>query len=423
MSGPHPTTRLSPGLPRLGHRRRLSHLEPDGPWAEGLPLNFKHSAVPKMSCGVSQRPRNHPVSPQLWFLTLAAVGGLAIAGQQIEPVTGRPLWPLSHSPSRPTPGVVDPQRDDLAHVISVVRIWDRAPHNAFTDLIRFEGRWYCAFREGMAHASPDGAIRVITSADGNDWMTAAELRIPGGDLRDPKLSITPDRRLMLSAVVAYPPGGPTRHQTLAWFSVDGRNWYEPFRIGDRNFWLWRVIWHRGNAYSVAYSTTEERFLRFYTGPGGMRFQAIGDRICEDPAASEATLLFDDSDDSALCLVRRDGERATALLGTSRQPYRAWRWSELNVRIASPHMIRVPGGRILVAGRLYEPEVHTGLCWLDPRTLTLTEFLPLPSGGDTGYPGLVHWAGSLWVSYYSSHEGRAAIYFAQVKLPTVGARAR
>lgn len=28
------------------------------------------------------------------------------------------------------------------------RIWDRAPHNAFTDLIRFHDRWYCVFRDG-----------------------------------------------------------------------------------------------------------------------------------------------------------------------------------------------------------------------------------------------------------------------------------
>ena len=36
-------------------------------------------------------------------------------------------------------------------------------------------------------------------------------------------------------------------------------------------------------------------------------------------------------------------------------------------------------------------------------------LTLPSGGDTSYPGLVWHDGLLWVSYYSSHEGKAAIY--------------
>ena len=52
-----------------------------------------------------------------------------------------------------------------ARVLEVRKIWDRAPHNAFTDLIRFEERWFCVFREGKAHVSPDGALRVITSPD------------------------------------------------------------------------------------------------------------------------------------------------------------------------------------------------------------------------------------------------------------------
>ena len=32
--------------------------------------------------------------------------------------------------------------------VPVKKIWDRAPHSAFTDLIRFKDRWFCSFREG-----------------------------------------------------------------------------------------------------------------------------------------------------------------------------------------------------------------------------------------------------------------------------------
>ena len=38
-------------------------------------------------------------------------------------------------------------------IVEVRKIWDAAPHNAFTDLQRFKGRWYCAFREGREHAA------------------------------------------------------------------------------------------------------------------------------------------------------------------------------------------------------------------------------------------------------------------------------
>jgi hypothetical protein len=40
---------------------------------------------------------------------------------------------------------------------------------------------------------------------------------------------------------------------------------------------------------------------------------------------------------------------------------------------------------------------------------------LPSGGDTSYPGMVWHDGLLWMSYYSSHEGKASIYLARIRL--------
>lgn len=42
-------------------------------------------------------------------------------------------------------------------------------------------------------------------------------------------------------------------------------------------------------------------------------------------------------------------------------------------------------------------------------------LTLPSGGDTSYAGMVWHEGSLWVSYYASHQGKTAIYLARVKV--------
>ncbi|HRX13079.1 MAG TPA: hypothetical protein P5210_15555, partial [Draconibacterium sp.] len=48
-------------------------------------------------------------------------------------------------------------------LLSAGRIWDKAPHNAFTDLVRFNNQFFCVFREGEKHVSADGALRVITS--------------------------------------------------------------------------------------------------------------------------------------------------------------------------------------------------------------------------------------------------------------------
>lgn len=302
-----------------------------------------------------------------------------------------------------------------AELISVDMIWDRAPYNSFTDLIRFRDRWYCVFREGSAHVSPDGAIRLISSADGINWSSAFHAASPYADLRDPKLSITPDNRLMLSAAAAYNPPAKIGHQTLAWYSLDGRNWGIPFKIGDPGFWLWRIRWHRGSAYSMAYHTVKPGDIRMYVGPEGLRFQVVADKLVTAGFPSEATLLFN-HDDSALCLLRRDGNPHTALLGYSHPPYRGWKWKDLGVRLGGPDMIRLPDGRIVAAGRLFDGGSHTGLCWLDAGNATLREFLRLPSEGDNSYPGLAFYQGVLWVSYYSSHSGKASIYLARVKLP-------
>ncbi len=300
------------------------------------------------------------------------------------------------------------------HLIEVQRVWGTAPHNAFTDLVRFKGRWYCSFREGAAHVSPDGAIRVLSSADGVRWDAAALIAFPAGDLRDPKLTVTQDNMLMLNAAAAFPPGSEARHQSLTWFSSDGRTWGQGLEIGDPNVWLWDVIWHQGRVYGIGYGTGERRFARLYTSRDGMRYETLVPDLFDQGSPSEGTLVFT-GESTLLCVLRRDGKEENAMLGRARAPYRAWTWQNLGARIGGPRLLRLEDGRIVVAGRLYDGKVRTALCWLDAETGKLKEFLDLPSGGDTGYPGLVFHDGLLWVSYYSSHEGKASIYVARVDL--------
>ncbi len=301
--------------------------------------------------------------------------------------------------------------------VKVRKIWDRAPHNAFTDLIRFKGRWLCVFREGAGHVSHDGRIRVIASTDGGEWSSSALLAAPSSlpDLRDPKIAATPDGRLMLTAVAASRKTRPSSHQTYAWFSRDAATWGRAVRIGQPNVWLWRVTWHRGKAYGVGYHTGGGRFVRLYRSRDGRTFETVVERLFEKGYPNEASLVFLE-DGSCRCLLRRDGKPNTAQLGLAAPPYTKWTWKDLGKRIGGPNMIRLPDGRLLAAGRRYDGGTRTSLMWLDPTKPSLREFLKLPSGGDTSYPGLVMHDGVLWVSYYASHEGKTSIYLAKVKLP-------
>lgn len=303
------------------------------------------------------------------------------------------------------------------------KIWDRAEHNAFTDLIRFKGRWYCSFREGEGHAKGAGRLRVLESELGDKWESAALLESDGIDLRDPKLSVTPDGRLMMTGGAAAPATrDPVRdHYSVVSFSRDGKEWTKLQRVLDSWQWLWRVTWHGKTAYGVAYrwdpkaETGRKTYSAFLVkSDDGVKFEKIVD--FDVPGATEATLAFDG--DVMYCLQRRDGRPNSAMLGTSRPPYTEWNWKDLGVSFGGPNFLRANDGTWLAAGRLAEKGApKTAVCRLDLKAGTLTPLVILPSGGDTSYPGMVYHDGQLWLSYYSSHETKASIYLAQFLPPS------
>src|SRR5688572_1872926 len=140
-----------------------------------------------------------------------------------------------------------------AEVLSVARIWAEAEHSAFTDLIRHWDRWFCTFREGANHASPDGVIRLIASDDGIAWRSVARLAEAGIDLRDPKFSVTPDGRLMIVAGGSVMEQGRyVGRQPRVFFSVDGSSWKPSAKFLSPGHWLWRATWFKGTAYGVSY---------------------------------------------------------------------------------------------------------------------------------------------------------------------------
>ena len=308
-----------------------------------------------------------------------------------------------------------PLRAEEAKLIEVKKIWDSAPHNAFTDLTRFKNRWYCVFREGKGHVSPDGALRVLQSEDGKTWTSAALITSENGDLRDAKITVTPDGKLMLAGASALHQPSDIKHQSLVWFSDDGQKWSEAVKVGDPNFWLWRITWHQGNAYGIGYATAGKQMARLYKSEDGRNFETLVDNLFDVGYPNETSIVFLE-DNTALCLLRRDGKPNSALLGKASPPYTSWNWQELGLRVGGPHMLLLPDGRLIAVGRDYTAGATTRLWLVDPDKPALKEMIKFPSGGDTSYPGPVWHDGLLWVSYYSSHEGKTSIYLAKVQLP-------
>lgn len=296
------------------------------------------------------------------------------------------------------------------------RIWAEGAHNAFTDLCLFQGSYYCVFREASAHVSPDGALRILTSIDAKRWQSVALIQSSSADLRDGKLVVTPDNRLQLLGAGALHDRRQYSYQSYVWFSADGEHWSEAIDVGEPNVWIWRLTWQQGYAWAIGYKCGGgPRSVRLYRSEDGVNFSVWVQTLNQQGYPNESALLFL-PDERAVCLLRRDPD--VALLGIAQPPYFDWTWQPLNCRVGGPQCLLLPDGRILAAVRLYDQRVRTSLAWLDVDSATLTEILLLPSAGDTSYAGMVWHQGRLAISYYSSHQGRTAIYFSRPRqLPT------
>jgi hypothetical protein len=309
-------------------------------------------------------------------------------------------------------------------LVSQAKIWEAASHNAFTDLLRFEQGWLCVFREGTGHEpGSNGVIRVLRGTDGGQWESAALIRQQGTDLRDPKLSLMPDGRLMLlmggsvyDGEESLRPRKFVRAKTQVAFSSGGREWSPPKPVSVENEWLWRVTWHKGVGYGMGYSflvPAEKVGLTLWRTTNGLDYTQISIPRPPAPCWPDETTVRFLADDTLLALVRNERPPRRAYIGLSRPPYLEWNWADSGHVAQGPNFLVLPDGRMVYGGRDYQPEPKTALG--DLTTSQATPRLTLPSGGDCSYPGLAWHEGHLWTSYYASHQGKAAIYLAKARL--------
>jgi hypothetical protein len=312
-------------------------------------------------------------------------------------------------------------------LISVQRIWNQAPHSAFGDIIRFQDRWHCVFREGKGHVArqgreDDGKLRVIVSPDGESWESAALIAETGIDLRDPHFSIAPSGELMIVAGGSEYPGGVFRgRQPRVMFSRDGRDWSKPKAVIGRGNWLWRVTWRDGIAWGV---TKVDPPADDPAGLGradlvrsrdGVQWETVA--ALDVPGGNESTIRFLESGRMVILMRTQTPQDRMAYVGWSDPPHAAWHWSKQAVFVGGPNFLVLPGGAMVGGGRWMTAPgadgARTGV-----GTMTLDRYEPqlvLPSGGDNSYPGFVYHGGVLWAMYYSSHEDNTAIYLAKLRV--------
>lgn len=308
-------------------------------------------------------------------------------------------------------------------LLSTKKIWDFAPHNAFTDLLYDEtrGLFFCCFREGSLHATGlSGQIRVLSSADGREWSDTALISFPNIDLRDPMLSLMPDGTLMInSGGTLWEGEKQIQRNSYVTFSSDGAHWTVPQKLPYPGEWIWRITWHKGKGYGAAYSDgpSDTLKLTFVETTDGLHY-TFHKPFDLDLSPSEATFRFL-TDDTAVALVRRKGPNG--LIGHAKPPYDTWTWVNIKDRLGGPNFIILNSSMMWASSRFLDvrsQEDYDESVVLAKMDLThYKPVLTLPSGGDSSYPGMVYKDGKLYLSYYSSHEdGKSSIYIAEIQLP-------
>ena len=294
--------------------------------------------------------------------------------------------------------------------VSLARIWDRSPHNAFTDLLRHDAKWWCTFCEADNHGSSIGTVRIIVSDDGESWTSIAELTEADIDLRDPKLSVTPDGRMVLLTCGCTRGEATTRSPWVA-FSDDGRNWSTPARVLTEDHWLWRVTWHGKVGYSVP-KLGEGRNPRrgfLYRTTKGIDWQWITEFIFPGNIWTvSVTMLRIMPDEQMIALIRPN------LIGSSDPPYTKWTFTPLDHLLGGPNFIRLPDDALWAMSRGKDSHGR-------PRTVlacmsrnSYESVLELPSGGDSSYAGMVWHDETLWISITCHTKIRTSIYLAKLK---------
>ena len=299
------------------------------------------------------------------------------------------------------------------------KIWDYAPHQAFTDLVYFKGKFYCTFREGTGHVpgpnGTDGVIRILSSEDGNSWFPESLLASDRYDLRDPKISVTPDGRLMLVIGGSHYEKGKLLSQLthVSFSDYDGKCFSQPIpteldpAIENEFNWLWRVTWHEGVAYGVVYQG-RKGLAYLVSSVNGVHYKLVCELDIEG-SPNEASIEFDDEGEMHM-IVRRGGGSRLGYFGVAKFPYKKWNWTELDQQLGGPHLTILPNGKIIIVSRYYRSSgARTAIFELQKNHLKVLEILP--SGGDTSYPGLVLQDDKLTISYYSNHEQKTSIYLA------------
>jgi len=321
-------------------------------------------------------------------------------------------------------------------VNNIRRVFHNGEHNAFTDLVKFKGRYYLTFRScpdgHMVH--PTASIIIMVSDDFKAWEQVHRFSVAKRDTRDPHFLVFKDRLFVYTGTWYCGDSSPkreeytlNRHLGYAAWSDDGGTWRSPVMLeGTFGHYIWRANTYGGKAYLCGRRNHEFDIKARDEGAKVESAMLESDdgliwrtrTLFQTERGDETTFQFEASG-SVIAIGRRGG--SPAQLCEADYPWTNWKRSDLDRYIGGPLLTRW-GGRYVVGGRqsVKGEGTRTSMYWFESGELH--EFARLPSGGDNSYPGFLELSPTRAVmSWYSSHEKNAsgqaitAIYMADLEI--------
>ncbi|MCX5770651.1 MAG: sialidase family protein [Candidatus Hydrogenedentes bacterium] len=225
----------------------------------------------------------------------------------------------------------------------VERIYGDGRHNAFTDLVQWNGQYYVCFRHAESHMSLDGQIRVMRSADLHAWEPCGTIDTAGDD-RDPHLSPAGDRLYVFFGTwdIVHQPGNKlldrSSVRSYCAYTTDGSTWSKVDATYEPGWWLWRVSRNNGRQdgarqdgarqdgglfYSAAYTavrpTPAARETRLLQSSDGINWTLVS-TVTRERNAGEADMVFEP--DGSIWLISRTGDQSGGAMFSRSDPARA-----------------------------------------------------------------------------------------------------
>lgn len=306
------------------------------------------------------------------------------------------------------------------------------------DVVAHDGKVFLAFRTAPTHfASDQTEMYVVSSTDEKTWQFEAKFAL-GTDVREPRLLSWDGQLFLYLAVLGKNPlKFEPQGVKVAKYEGPGQ-WSEPVDTYEDEFILWRSKVVNGTPYAVGYvggdniynMTGDPITIHFLTTQNGFDLEPVvpGKPVVQTGGGSETDFVIQD-DGSLIAVTRNEAGDETGwgskICKAAAGDFGNWHCEGDKRKYDSPLVFR-HGQRIFLIGRRqlandglydlgmrdldakgqtgkYEVEYsfspkRCSLWEVDPKTLTVSFVLDLPSMGDTCFPGLLDKGDGKFVVY-------------------------